>query len=214
MNANFPPGAALTAADIGHLDFDKQGGLLPAIIEDPAGSVRMLGYMSREALLETFKRGRVVFYSRSRRQLWEKGETSGHTLEFIAARTDCDRDTLLITARPTGPVCHLGAPSCFGEPRAPLGFLTELEAVIAQRIAARPEGSYTARLYAEGVTRMAQKVGEEGLEVALAAAVESADKLVAESADLLYHLALLLASRGLSLEDVSAELRARHAGKR
>ncbi|MHB1539921.1 MAG: bifunctional phosphoribosyl-AMP cyclohydrolase/phosphoribosyl-ATP diphosphatase HisIE [Steroidobacteraceae bacterium] len=213
MSANFPPGAVLTAADIEHLAFDKQGGLLPAIIEDPAGSVRMLGYMSREALLETFKRRRVVFYSRSRRQLWEKGETSGHTLEFIAARTDCDRDTLLITARPTGPVCHLGTASCFGEPHAPLGFLTELEALIAQRIAARPEGSYTARLYAEGVTRMAQKVGEEGIEVALAAAVESADKLLAESADLLYHLALLLASRGLSLEDVSAELRARHAAK-
>ena len=214
MNSDLPPGAALSAADIEHLDFDKQGGLLPAIIEDPAGSVRMLGYMSREALLETFRRGRVVFYSRSRRQLWEKGETSGHTLEFIAARTDSDRDTLLLTARPTGPVCHLGTPSCFGEPRAPLAFLTELETVIAQRIAARPEGSYTARLYAEGVTRMAQKVGEEGLEVALAAAVETEDKLVAESADLLYHLALLLASRGLSLEDVSAELRARHAGKR
>ncbi len=214
MNANFPPGAALTAADIERLDFDKQDGLLPAIIEDPTGGVRMLGYMSREALRATFERGRVVFYSRSRRELWEKGETSGHTLEFIAARTDCDRDTLLITARPTGPVCHLGTPSCFGEPRAPLAFLAELEAVIAQRIAARPEGSYTARLYAEGVTRMAQKVGEEGLEVALAAAVESEQKLVAESADLLYHLVLLLASRGLSLADVTAELRARHAGQR
>jgi phosphoribosyl-ATP pyrophosphohydrolase/phosphoribosyl-AMP cyclohydrolase len=213
MNANIPPGGTLTAADVEHLDFDKQGGLLPAIIEDPAASVRMLGYMSREALLETFKRGRVVFYSRSRRQLWEKGETSGHTLEFLAARTDCDRDTLLITARPTGPVCHLGTPSCFGETRTALGFLTELEALIAERIATRPAGSYTARLYAEGRTRMAQKVGEEGLEVALAAAVESDDKLVAESADLLYHLTLLLVSRGLSLADVSAELRARHAAK-
>jgi phosphoribosyl-ATP pyrophosphohydrolase/phosphoribosyl-AMP cyclohydrolase len=211
MNANVASGAALTVADIEHLDFGKQDGLLPAIIEDPAGAVRMLGYMNREALRETFARGRVVFYSRSRRRLWEKGETSGNTLQFISACTDCDRDALLITARPTGPVCHLGTPGCFGQTRAPLAFLSELEAIIAQRIAARPEGSYTARLYGEGVTRMAQKVGEEGLEVALAAAVESEQKLLAESADLIYHLALLLASRGLSLEQVSAELQARHA---
>ncbi len=214
MSSTPAPGAPLGPADIERLDFDKQGGLLPAIVTDPAGGVRMLGYMNREALAETFKRRRVVFFSRSRAQLWEKGETSGNTLEFIEARTDCDRDALLVSARPRGPVCHLGTSGCFGEPRAPLAFLTELEAVIAERIAARPEGSYTAGLHARGVNRMAQKVGEEGLEVALAAATETDEKLVAESADLLYHLALLLTSRGLSLEHVATELRARHASKR
>lgn len=214
MNSTPAAGAPLTAADIARLDFAKQGGLLPAIIVDPAGGVRMLGYMNREALDETFRRGRVVFFSRSRGRLWEKGETSGNTLEFIEARTDCDRDALLIRARPRGPVCHLGTSGCFGEPPAPLAFLTELEAVIAERIAQRPEGSYTARLYSEGVNRMAQKVGEEALEVALAAVSEGEAKLVAESADLIYHLALLLKSRGLSLERIAAELRARHASKR
>jgi phosphoribosyl-ATP pyrophosphohydrolase/phosphoribosyl-AMP cyclohydrolase len=214
MNSTRSAGAPLTAGDIAALDFDKQGGLLPAIIVDPAGGVRMLGYMNREALDETLKRGRVVFFSRSRGRLWEKGETSGNTLELIEARTDCDGDALLIRARARGPVCHLGTSGCFGEPPAPLAFLTELEAVIAERIAQRPAGSYTARLYGEGVTRMAQKVGEEALEVALAAVTESEEKLIAESADLIYHLALLLKSRGLSLERIAAELRARHASKR
>lgn len=214
MTSDVVPGAPLTPQDIERLEFDTHAGLLPAIVEDPAGSVRMLGYMTREALRETFKRGRVVFYSRSRQRLWEKGETSGNTLEFLAARADCDRDALLITARPSGPVCHLGTPDCFSRPPPPLAFLTELEAVIAQRITERPEGSYTARMYAGGVGRMAQKVGEEGVEVALAAAGESPERLLAESADLVYHLALLLKSRGLSLEHVAAELRARHTGGR
>ena len=205
------PGMPLSAADIAQLDFDKQGGLLPAIITDPAGGVRMLGYMNRAALEETFRRGRVVFFSRSRACLWEKGETSGNSLEFIAARTDCDHDALLITARPFGPVCHLGTASCFGAGTAPLAFLGELETVIAERIAARPEGSYTARLHAQGVNRMAQKVAEEGVEVALAAVSQSEEKLLGECADLLYHLLLLLKSRGLSLERVAEELRARHA---
>ena len=203
----------LSAADIAQLDFDKQGGLLPAIITDPAGGVRMLGYMNRAALEETFRRGRVVFFSRSRACLWEKGETSGNSLEFIAARTDCDHDALLITARPFGPVCHLGTASCFGAGTAPLAFLGELETVIAERIAARPEGSYTARLHAQGVNRMAQKVAEEGVEVALAAVSQSEEKLLGECADLLYHLLLLLNSRGLSLERVAEELRARHASR-
>lgn len=203
----------LSAADIAQLDFDKQGGLLPAIITDPAGGVRMLGYMNRAALEETFRRGRVVFFSRSRACLWEKGETSGNSLEFIAARTDCDHDALLITARPFGPVCHLGTASCFGAGTAPLAFLGELETVIAERIAARPEGSYTARLHAQGVNRMAQKVAEEGVEVALAAVSQSEEKLLGECADLLYHLLLLLKSRGLSLERVAEELRARHASR-
>ncbi|MHB1871771.1 MAG: bifunctional phosphoribosyl-AMP cyclohydrolase/phosphoribosyl-ATP diphosphatase HisIE [Steroidobacteraceae bacterium] len=213
MNPTPSPGVPLSAADIAELDFDKQGGLLPAIITDPAGGVRMLGYMNRAALEETFRRGRVVFFSRSRACLWEKGETSGNGLELIGARTDCDRDALLITARPLGPVCHLGTSGCFGEGAAPLAFLGELETVIAERIAARPEGSYTARLHAQGVNRMAQKVAEEGVEVALAAVSQSEEKLLGESADLLYHLLLLLKSRGLSLERVAEELRARHASR-
>ncbi len=212
------PGAPLAPADIDTLDFDKAGGLLPAIVQHArSGVVLMLGYMNREALRETLARGRVVFFSRSRQRLWEKGETSGHTLEFAAVRTDCDRDALLVTALPAGPVCHLGTADCFGgDPPAQasrLAFLGELETVIAQRIAERPEGSYTARLYAEGPKRIAQKVGEEGLEVALAAVAEPDDKLVGEAADLLYHLLLLLRSRGLGLEQVVAELKSRHAGR-
>ncbi|MDE2050234.1 MAG: bifunctional phosphoribosyl-AMP cyclohydrolase/phosphoribosyl-ATP diphosphatase HisIE [Gammaproteobacteria bacterium] len=212
------PGAPLTAGDIATLDFDKTGGLLPAVVQHAqSGEVLMLGYMNREALRETFTRRRVVFFSRSRGRLWEKGETSGHTLRLAAVRTDCDRDTLLVTAVPAGPVCHLGTATCFGDATATaagrLAFLGALEGVIAQRIADRPEGSYTARIYAAGPKRIAQKVGEEGLEVALAAVAETDDKLVAESADLLYHLLLLLESRGLRLEHVVAELESRHAGR-
>jgi phosphoribosyl-ATP pyrophosphohydrolase/phosphoribosyl-AMP cyclohydrolase len=212
------PGTPLAEADIDTLDFDKAGGLLPAIIQHAqSGAVLMLGYMNREALRATLARGRVVFFSRSRQRLWEKGETSGNTLALAQVRTDCDRDALLVSALPSGPVCHLGTPDCFGgEPPAAgarLAFLGELEAVIAQRIAERPEGSYTARLYAEGPKRIAQKVGEEGLEVALAAVTEPDDKLAGEAADLLYHLLLLLRSRGLRLEQVVAELKSRHAGR-
>ncbi|HXS20652.1 MAG TPA: bifunctional phosphoribosyl-AMP cyclohydrolase/phosphoribosyl-ATP diphosphatase HisIE [Steroidobacteraceae bacterium] len=213
------PGAPVSLADVATLDFDKSDGLLPAVVQHAeSGAVLMLGYMNREALRETLTRRRVVFYSRSRQCLWEKGETSGHTLALIGVRTDCDRDTLLVTALPKGPVCHLGTATCFGDEAAagagPLAFLGTLEAVIGQRMADRPEGSYTARLYAEGPKRIAQKVGEEGLEVALAAVAETDDKLVAESADLLYHLLLLLRSRGLRLEHVVAELESRHAGRK
>lgn len=213
------PGAPVSLADVATLDFDKSDGLLPAVVQHAeSGAVLMLGYMNREALRETLTRRRVVFYSRSRQCLWEKGETSGHTLALIGVRTDCDRDTLLVTALPKGPVCHLGTATCFGDEAAagagPLAFLGTLEAVIGQRMADRPEGSYTARLYAEGPKRIAQKVGEEGLEVALAAVAEADDKLIAESADLLYHLLLLLASRGLRLEHVVAELESRHAQPR
>lgn len=219
MSQKPAPDASLTRADVDSLDFGKGGGILPAIIQHAeTGAVLMLGYMSREALCETLSRRRVVFFSRSRQRLWEKGETSGHTLELIAVRTDCDRDALLVTALPRGPVCHLDTATCFGDD-SPLAcnrvaFLAALEGVIAQRIADRPEGSYTARLYAEGPRRMAQKVGEEGLEVALAAVAQSERELIAESADLLYHLLLLLASRGLRLEHVVAELESRHAQPR
>ena len=211
------PVNVLTPADADRLDFDKMNGLLPAVVQDGGDAVLMLGYMNREALIQTFARARVVFFSRSRGRLWEKGETSGNTLDLVSVRSDCDGDALLVTARPRGPVCHLGTATCFGAQMpagAPLAFLGELEALIAQRIADRPEGSYTARLYAQGLKRMAQKVGEEGLEVALAAVAETEEKLVGESADLLYHLLLLLKSRGLSLERVVAELASRHAGQR
>jgi phosphoribosyl-ATP pyrophosphohydrolase/phosphoribosyl-AMP cyclohydrolase len=219
------PGGPIALADVGAIDFDKGGGLVPAIVQHAqSGAVLMLGYMNREALRATFTRRRVVFFSRSRQCLWEKGETSGNTLELVAVRADCDRDTLLVAALPAGPACHLGTATCFGddapvgeEQRAGdadgLGFLAALQSIIAQRIAERPEGSYTARLYSEGPKRIAQKVGEEGLEVALAAAAETDDKVVAESADLIYHLLLLLKSRGLSLRQVVAELEARHAGR-
>lgn len=226
MNQTATPGAPLTLADITTLDFDKTGGLLPAIVQHAqSGAVLMLGYMNPEALRETLTRRRVVFFSRSRQCLWEKGETSGHTLELAGVRTDCDRDTLLVTVLPTGPVCHLGTATCFGddspiglEPPASgsssLAFLGALESIIAQRIAERPEGSYTAKLYAAGPKRIAQKVGEEGLEVALAAVAEADDKVIAESADLLYHLLLLLKHRGLRLEQVVGELQSRHNSRR
>jgi phosphoribosyl-ATP pyrophosphohydrolase/phosphoribosyl-AMP cyclohydrolase len=208
----------LQPTDIGALDFDKGSGLLPAVIQHcDDGSVLMVGYMNRDALRETFSRGRVVFYSRSKRRLWEKGETSGNSLDVVEVRTDCDRDALLVSARPRGPACHLGTATCFGnEPTTAthsLAFLSSLEGVIERRIADRPEGSYTARLFAQGPKRIAQKVGEEGLEVALAAVAEEDDKVLSEAADLLYHLLVLLKSRGLPFERVVAELESRHAGK-
>ena len=207
----------ISAADLDSLDFEKSGGLLPAIVQDAAsGAVLMLGYMNAEALAATFARQRVVFFSRSRQELWEKGETSGNTLALESVRTDCDRDALLILARPAGPTCHLGSASCFGHSPAsaaePLAFLARLEGIIAARIAERPEGSYTAKLFGQGLRRMAQKVGEEGLEVALAAIAEGDAALLGECADLLYHLALLLAGRDLSLDAVVSELERRHTG--
>jgi phosphoribosyl-ATP pyrophosphohydrolase/phosphoribosyl-AMP cyclohydrolase len=208
-------GITVLPADIDSLDFAKGGGLLPAIIQHAGtGAVLMLGYMNPEALRETFAKRHVVFFSRTRQRLWEKGETSGHFLELEAVRTDCDRDTLLLTVWPHGPVCHLGTTTCFGNERATLAerlnFLATLESVIARRAADQPEESYTARLFAQGPRRIAQKVGEEGVEVALAAVAEGDDKVISESADLLFHLLVLLKQRGLALERVVAELQARH----
>jgi phosphoribosyl-AMP cyclohydrolase / phosphoribosyl-ATP pyrophosphohydrolase len=204
-----------TPGDIERIDWSKNEGLVPAIVQHGiSGQVLMLGYMDRAALAATLARGRVVFFSRSKQRLWEKGETSGHFLQLVDIRSDCDADTLLVIATPAGPVCHTGSASCFGdEPltaAAPLSFLLQLEQLIAERIAAAPEGSYTARLYAQGVRRVAQKVGEEGLEVALAGAGESDQALQGECADLLYHLLVLLRSRNLPLADVIEELRRRH----
>jgi len=201
------------------LDWSKSGGLLPAIVQDAdSGAVLMLGYMNREALAATQSSGRVTFWSRSKQRLWTKGETSGHFLQVRDMAADCDADTLLILATPHGPVCHLGTPSCFGDspPQAAvgrIGFLATLEGVIAERLSTRPEGSYTAKLMAEGTRRIAQKVGEEGLELALASVAQPDDEVVAEAADLLYHLMLLLKARHLSLPRVVAELEARHESK-
>ncbi len=204
--------------DLSRLDFKKGDGLLPAIIQDAdTGAVLMLGYMNAAALEATQTRGRVVFFSRSRQTLWEKGETSGHSLLVEAIHVDCDADTLLITARPLGPTCHEGTVTCFGDAALTgatrLGFLPQLAGIIEQRSTESPDRSYTAKLLAGGPTRIAQKVGEEGVEVALAAVAETDDKLVSESADLLFHLMVLLRSRKLSLEEVVKELGTRHASR-
>ena len=198
------------------LDWGKGDGLLPAIVQDAlSGAVLMLGYMNREALAATQTTGRVTFWSRTKGRLWTKGETSGHFLELKGIAADCDADTLLILAEPTGPVCHTGTPTCWGEspPQSAaqrVAFLGSLEQVIAQRIAARPAGSYTAKLVAAGTRRIAQKVGEEGLELALAGVAQSDPEIVGEAADLLYHMLLLLKVKGLSLSQVVAELERRH----
>ncbi len=204
--------------DLEALDFDKGGGLLPAIVQDAgSGAVLTLGYMNRAALVRSLTCRRVVFYSRSRGRLWEKGETSGNTLELDEIRTDCDRDTLLVSARPRGPVCHLGTGTCFGDtagrPEDATAFLAKLEQVIHQRAAARPDGSYTSKLLASGWTKIAQKVGEEGLEAALAGAGGRDSEVVEEVADLFYHVLVLLKARGLTLEQVIGELRGRHEAR-
>jgi phosphoribosyl-ATP pyrophosphohydrolase/phosphoribosyl-AMP cyclohydrolase len=204
--------------DIAQVDLDKNGGLVPAIVQDvDSGAVLMLGYMNGEALRATLDRKRVVFFSRSRQRLWEKGETSGHALDLIDAYIDCDNDTLLITARPRGPACHTGSMTCFGdEPvtRAEtVAFLGTLERIIEHRLTQQPEGSYTAKLFAQGKNRIAQKVGEEGVELALAGVGETDDKVIGEAADLLFHMLVLLKSRKIPLEQVIAELERRDAGK-
>ena len=197
------------------VDFGKGDGLVPAIVQDAdTGAVLMMAYMSREALEQTLTRKRAVFYSRSKQRLWEKGETTGHTLDVVDVALDCDADTLLVTARPRGPACHNGTLTCFGdEPRSAatgIAFLATLETVIAQRATEKPEDSYTARLLAKGLNKVAQKVGEEGVETALAGVNEPDQKLVEESADLLFHLLVLLRARGVTLGKVVRELEQRH----
>jgi phosphoribosyl-AMP cyclohydrolase / phosphoribosyl-ATP pyrophosphohydrolase len=209
---------SLSEESVDSLDFTKGAGLLPAIVQHvDTGAVLMLGYMNADAVRETLRRGRVVFWSRSKGRLWEKGETSGHTLAVVDSAIDCDRDCLLWLARPAGPVCHLQTATCFGDERRSgaesLAFLGQLEQVIERRIAEGDGASYTARLFAAGTRRIAQKVGEEGLEVALAGVCEADDKLVGEAADLLYHLAVMLKARGLGLPQVVRELEARHAAR-
>jgi phosphoribosyl-AMP cyclohydrolase / phosphoribosyl-ATP pyrophosphohydrolase len=207
-------------SDLDALDWGKSQGLLPVIVQHTQdGSVLMLGYMNREALAATQVSGRVTFFSRSKQRLWTKGETSGHFLEVRAIAADCDGDALLILAQPRGPVCHRGTPSCFGAdaPQSaaqPYGFLGVLARTIRQRVDTRPAGSYTAKLLDEGPRRIAQKVGEEGLELALASVAQGEAEVIDEAADLLYHVALLLEAKGLSLARVVAELEARgHRGE-
>ncbi|WP_242103484.1 bifunctional phosphoribosyl-AMP cyclohydrolase/phosphoribosyl-ATP diphosphatase HisIE [Lysobacter sp. M2-1] len=190
------------------LAWDKQGGLVPAVVQDAdTQRVLMLGYMDRDALETTLASGRVTFFSRSRQRLWTKGETSGHVLELVRLEADCDRDTLLVQARPRGPTCHLGTSSCFMQ--APAAALAELENLIETRERERPPGSYTTTLFEAGIARIAQKVGEEGVEIALAAVTADDAALTGEAADLVYHLLVLLRARGLGFADVAKVLASR-----
>ena len=194
------------------LDWDKMDGLIPAIVQDAAsGEVRMLGYMDRAALDATIADKLVTFHSRSRGGPWRKGETSGNLLDLVDIKMDCDRDALLVLASPRGPTCHTGSESCFGDDGAPgVGFIGSLEQVVIARAEADPATSYTAKLLAEGPARAAQKVGEEGVETALAGRCGDDAELTSEAADLVYHLTVLLKARGLAWGDVVAELKRRH----
>ncbi len=195
------------------IDFEKSGGLVPAIIQDAnTRQVLMLGYMNQEALEKTQSTGLVTFYSRSRQTLWTKGETSGNNLKLVDIKVDCDNDTLLVRAIPTGPVCHTGTDTCWGETNTanPLLFLTQLQDFIEKRHEEMPEGSYTTSLFRDGLNRMAQKVGEEALELVIEATNGTNDRMVYEGADMLYHLIVLLTSKGMRIEDLASELRTRH----
>lgn len=196
-----------------NIDFDKLGGLVPAIIQDAkTKTVLMLGFMNEEAYSKTVDTGKVTFWSRSRKCLWTKGETSGNFLNLVSIKNDCDNDTLLVRVNPTGPVCHKGTDTCWAEDNVydPINFLAELQEFIARRKEEMPEGSYTTALFNKGTKRIAQKVGEEALETAIEAVSGSNESLVYEASDLVYHLLVLLADKGLSIEDVAAELLKRH----
>lgn len=198
--------------EIMKLDFDKVGGLIPAIIQDvETNKVLMLGYMNEEALLKTQEIGKVTFFSRTKQRLWTKGEESGNFLNVVSIKEDCDKDTLLIKVNPVGPVCHTGEDTCFGEVnKEEVMFFKYLQDFIEKRYKEMPEGSYTTSLFNSGVNRMAQKVGEEAIESVIEACNGTDDRLVYESADMLYHLIVLLTSKGLSIEDLSRELQKRH----
>lgn len=193
-----------------NIDFEKDNGLVPVIIQDYVTmQVLMLGYMNREAYEKTLKEGRVTFYSRSRKALWTKGETSGNFLKVKSIKEDCDKDTLLISAEPAGPVCHTGSFSCFGDKEAK-GFIYELEKIIYQRYADNIENSYTNTLLRKGINRVAQKVGEEAVEVVIEAKDNNDEKFLNEAADLLYHLMVLLKAKGQTFEAVESILAGRH----
>ena len=196
------------------IDFDKMGGLVPAIVQDDrTGRVLMLGYMNREAYEKTLATGLVTFFSRSRQTLWTKGETSGNLLHLKGVAVDCDGDALLVKAIPDGPTCHLGTDTCWGETNepSPLAFLSELQDFIERRHEEMPEGTYTTSLFRDGLNRMAQKVGEEALETVIEATNGTNDRLIYECSDMFYHLIVLLTSKGLRIEDVARELQERHS---
>lgn len=195
-----------------NLDFNKVNGLVPAIIQDNLTSkVLMLGYMNKEALDKTIETNKVTFFSRTKQRLWTKGEESGNFLNVVSIAKDCDADTLLIKVNPVGPVCHTGSDTCFNEKNQEnVLFLKHLQQFIKKRYEERPEGSYTTSLFDSGVNRMAQKVGEEALETVIEACNGTNDRLIYEGADMLYHLIVLLTSKGLSIEDLTQELQKRH----
>ena len=195
------------------IDFEKMGGLVPAIIQDATTkNVLMLGFMNEEAYKKTVETKKVTFWSRSRNCLWTKGETSGHFLNLVSIQNDCDNDTLLIKVNPSGPTCHKGTDTCWGESNEanPLLFLTELQDFINKRHEEMPEGSYTTSLFLDGLNRMAQKVGEEALEAVIEATNGTNDRLIYEASDMFYHLIVLLTSKGLRIEDIAKELQVRH----
>ncbi|WP_375278288.1 bifunctional phosphoribosyl-AMP cyclohydrolase/phosphoribosyl-ATP diphosphatase HisIE [Alteromonas australica] len=202
----------ITNENSNKLAWDKMDNLLPAIVQDAlSGKVLMQGYMDQDALTKTLETGKVTFFSRSKQRLWTKGETSGHTLDLVSVACDCDQDSLLVLANPNGPTCHTGAESCWFEGNTPaFTFLADLERVLADRKDADPKSSYTASLYNKGIKRIAQKVGEEGVETALAATVHDKEELKNEAADLLYHLTVLLQASDMSLNDALNVLRERH----
>ena len=194
------------------IDFNKMNGLVPAIVQDAKTlKVLMLGFMNEEAYNKTVETGKVTFYSRTRNTLWTKGETSGNFLNVVEILNDCDKDTLLIKANPVGPVCHTGADTCWNEKNDnPIMFLVELQRFIEKRHEEMPEGSYTTSLFRDGCHRMAQKVGEEALEAVIEAVANNNERLVYEASDMLYHLIVLLTSKGLTIEELAAELAERH----
>ena len=201
----------LTEEQLARLDWVKTDGMMPVIVQHSvSGEVLMHGYMNQEALQKTLDEGKVTFFSRTKNRLWTKGETSGHFLHVVSITPDCDNDTLLVLANPIGPTCHLGTSSCFSPAAADWTFLYQLEQLLASRKSADPASSYTAKLYASGTKRIAQKVGEEGVETALAATVNDRFELTNEASDLMYHLLVLLQDQDLNLSAVIDNLRARH----
>lgn len=194
------------------LDFNKMGGLIPAIIQDDkTHKVLMLGFMNEEAYKKTLETGKVTFWSRTKNSLWTKGETSGNYLNMVSIKNDCDNDTLLIKVNPQGPVCHTGTDTCWRETNEnPIAFLSELQRFIEKRHEEMPEGSYTTSLFQSGVNRMAQKVGEEAIESVIEAMACNNERLIYEASDMIYHLMVLLTSKGLKIEDLATELQKRH----
>ena len=194
------------------MDFEKMNGLVPAIIQDAeTAKVLMLGFMNEEAYRKTVETGLVTFYSRTRQKLWTKGEESGNFLHLVSMQEDCDHDTLLIEVHPEGPVCHKGTDTCWGERNEePVMFLKTLQDFIDRRHAELPEGSYTTSLFRSGINKMAQKVGEEAVETVIEACNGTDDRLIYESADLIYHLIVLLTAKGYRIDDIARELEVRH----